>query len=365
MKRSLEDSGNTMHILADNNSLDHSNKKINNIRWKLLLVSSLLLVGWITMTASRYAIHYVDMAILSTLFPPTVLAILLTTWYPIPTNRLLTPRRPTRSSNEEKRPVPHHIIIKHTTQPSTVNCKQRKERAKSNFLAPSIPSHTQYTPTNRFVLYSTMNKDYYSMYSHYHIHTYTYSNMHNYSFLHHPSTFSYSQYRLRGKPLLPHYYRIYAALQLMKGEVPAFADDIHNSTYKYHNIAPKGSLYSIHNHTWLVYIDADAFIAEPFLSLQAILDVTETFISRHPIATERDIECDFIAQEHNFIINSGFYVIRNTTWSLSLIERWIRECEKSHRSEHNMHWVWDQGPLQNAILRVSILCLCLCLSLSL
>jgi hypothetical protein len=186
-----------------------------------------------------------------------------------------------------------------------------------------------------FLLYSTMNIHYFQHYTHYQQPTKRYAQLHNYTFLFHPNTFTYEHFRLRGKSITPHYYRIYAALQLLRQEV---------KHYNSNNTMP--------NIDWLVYIDSDAFITESNLPLEAIIHAVESF-QESSISTDSKEHCHFIAQEHGAIINSGFFFLRNSPWSIQLLERWIQECEKAGKPHRTMRWVWDQGPLQNAILHVS------------
>ena len=65
---------------------------------------------------------------------------------------------------------------------------------------------------------------------------------------------------------------------------------------------------------------------------------------------QSNTSCYFIAQDDNDVpeVNSGFWMIRNTSWSLQFVDEWI----KSTLSPPNdQHWDYDQGPLLNAIMR--------------
>ncbi len=199
-----------------------------------------------------------------------------------------------------------------------------------------------------FVIFSTSNKGYYKSYVGGGIHvqhdnhplasftyvypTAQYAKRYNYSFLSHPDTFDYERFRLKGHPILPHFLRIFAALQLMRKEVSSF----HGPPID-----------------WIVYMDTDAFIAEPDLPLEAIVDAAETFkASVVNNKSEPADNCQFIAQEHGAIVNSGFFFLKNSEWGIQFMERWIEECEKAWTRKH-IGWSRDQGPLQNVILHVS------------
>ena len=160
-----------------------------------------------------------------------------------------------------------------------------------------------------------------------------YARRFNYSYLPHPDTFRYDQYIMRGKPVFAHFYRIYAALQLMQNEAKGYQGPPID---------------------WVVYIDTDAFIAEPQFPLEAIVDAANVFSSRsNTNQSEVPEECHFITQEHGAIANSGFFMVRNSEWSIKFFKRWLEECEKRATDPKVMiKWVWDQGPLQNAILHV-------------
>jgi hypothetical protein len=88
--------------------------------------------------------------------------------------------------------------------------------------------------------------------------------------------------------------------------------------------------------------------------LEAIVQATELFSSKSLRLEDQHEDCHFIAQDHGMIVNSGFFLLRNSTWSLNFLERWINECKKAGKRHKTVHWVWDQGPLQSALLYVRI-----------
>jgi hypothetical protein len=210
-------------------------------------------------------------------------------------------------------------------------------------LSTNLPNSTR--RKEHFVIYSTSNTVFFKARNGINsktttsvtpVFTYTfptaqYAKRFNYSYLPHPDTFNYEHERLRGHRLEAHYYRIFAALQLMRNQ---------------------SNGYSGPPIDWLVYLDTDAFIAEPNLPLEAIVDAANIFAAKFQDDSD---ECHFITQEHSIIANSGFFLVRNSPWSIKFFERWLDECEKPVRDKMiKIKWVWDQGPLQNAILHVSI-----------
>lgn len=188
--------------------------------------------------------------------------------------------------------------------------------------------HQKVQKTLHFLLFSTPDETFYKSSYRYQNTVETYAKRHNYSYYLHPSNFTYYQYQLRGSLIGPHYYRMYAALQLLTGKVAL----------------PPGRPAA----DWIVYLDADIMIAEPFLPLEAMLDSTALFRLR--LLNEED-DCHFIAQDYPHIVNSGMFFLRNSTWSIDFIKNWIAECERAFK--YPLRWVYDQGPLQNIILKVS------------
>lgn len=128
----------------------------------------------------------------------------------------------------------------------------------------------------------------------------------------------------------PHFNRIYAALNLLKGR----------------------SKYSGPPVDWIVYIDTDAFISEPEIPLSVPIRLAEEYFS-HVVPKDR-LPCQFIAQDHRNLVSSGFWILRNSTWSIQFIERWLKEAERL-QSDQGI-WAKEQGPLMHSILRVSSFC---------
>jgi hypothetical protein len=232
----------------------------------------------------------------------------------------------------------HHKTVNQHTKPLLLALEK-----EANIMASDLHHQNLSHKKEHFVIYSTSDKSYYKTFLQVHnissniwsifsymFPTAQYAKRFNYSYLPHPDTFNYDKARLRGHRPEAHYYRIYAALQLM-------------------NHVDSG--YHGPPIDWLVYLDSDAFIQEPTLPLEAIVDAAAQFAAHRYSDFE---DCHFITQEHGMIVNSGFYVVRNSEWSINFFKRWLDECEKPARDTSlKIKWIWDQGPLQNAILHVS------------
>lgn len=191
---------------------------------------------------------------------------------------------------------------------------------------------------DRYVLFSSMDSGYQAKYAQYLEINRNYSVRHGYRFLYAPEDLG--MIGMRRNMVAAHYNRIYAARNLLHGRFRASASSTTPST-------PSTSLTQTTATTttpaeWLVYIDADAFIAET-MPLSVLTQ----------LAAERYEGCEFIAQDYPHIVNSGFWLLKNTSWAREFVENWMRESEKELAD--GFVWVSDQGPLQNSILHVSSL----------
>lgn len=95
---------------------------------------------------------------------------------------------------------------------------------------------------------------------------------------------------------------------------------------------------------WFVFIDADAFFSElqfPLSELARLANTIPDNISKRPTP------CEFIAQDHMHIINSGVWMIRNSSWSKHFVSLWLQNFVK------NKAWIGDQGPLQDVVLSLA------------
>lgn len=97
------------------------------------------------------------------------------------------------------------------------------------------------------------------------------------------------------------------------------------------------------HHDWIVYLDTDIFIAEKSIPLTVIVDAANKYLNQSN-------DCHFIAQDGRTIVNSGFWMIRNSTQSLMFIKNWIREFELAESIHGINSWNYDQGALSQMIL---------------
>jgi hypothetical protein len=147
-----------------------------------------------------------------------------------------------------------------------------------------------------------------------------YAKKHNYPFLYRKEEFNIPGH------VQPHYYRLFATLNLMQNK----------------------ARYQGPHVDWFVYLDTDAYFAERELPLHVITQAAEEFSKKFPNDPQ---PCDFIGQDLGTVLNSGVWYMRNTTWSQNLINVWWKECGK--RPIYKFGWFQDQGPLENAMVRVS------------
>ena len=169
-----------------------------------------------------------------------------------------------------------------------------------------------------FLIFTTFESSYKAEYAHYIQAIEDYAHKHGYLYHH---DFDFRRFFLRDEKAEAHYYRIEAARQLFWGI----------STTK--------------QADWIVYIDIDAYFVEDSLPLEALVDG-----SRLLEGNKGSVGCEMIAQDYPHIVNSGFLLLKNSTFSKLLIQNWLLECEKA--KNYPMKWTWDQGPLQNVILTV-------------
>lgn len=98
---------------------------------------------------------------------------------------------------------------------------------------------------------------------------------------------------------------------------------------------------------WIVFSDADAFVAEYHIPLYHLIDVAEKWA-----ATFNDgIRCEFIAQDTEFQVNTGVWYFRNSSTSIEILNTWIDEI---HSPLNDIKWTDEQGCLANIILKYAI-----------
>ena len=101
---------------------------------------------------------------------------------------------------------------------------------------------------------------------------------------------------------------------------------------------------------WIVYIDSDAFVAEQFSPLSVLVDASDRFRLTFPMD---DRPCHVISQDSHGFVNSGFWMIKNTSFARNFIATWKDSFEYSERNGYLHAWLEDQGALLNAMLHVA------------
>lgn len=191
----------------------------------------------------------------------------------------------------------------------------------------SISTHSK----SNFVIFSVMDKVFVPIFENYTLAKLEYAKKHNYRYIYDSSAFGFDE----KADIHPNFYRIHAALQLLKGTVPGIG---------------------AYPADYIVYFDADAFVAEKNLPLDVIIDVAERYVDhflkllkyfKYALNGVRT-PCHFITQDYPHGINTGFWILKNTTWSVHFLNSWLRESQRSQ--QYNFSWVYDQGPLMNVIL---------------
>lgn len=99
---------------------------------------------------------------------------------------------------------------------------------------------------------------------------------------------------------------------------------------------------------WLVFLDADAFVAELDIPLTTLIEAADRYMDTHTGVSKAP--CHFIGQDQSNIVNSGFFLIRNSDWSRQFVTSWIAEFVKAETQWGIDLWVYDQGALMNTIL---------------
>ena len=101
---------------------------------------------------------------------------------------------------------------------------------------------------------------------------------------------------------------------------------------------------------WIVYIDSDAFVAEQHSPLTVLVDASERFRLSFP---KDDRPCFVITQDCHGFVNSGFWMIKNTSFTRNFVRRWKDSFEYSERNGYLHAWLEDQGAMLNAMLHVA------------
>jgi hypothetical protein len=99
---------------------------------------------------------------------------------------------------------------------------------------------------------------------------------------------------------------------------------------------------------WLLYLDADAFVAETDIPVSVLIDAADKFANS--ISSPHSEPCHFIAQDQNHVVNSGVFLLRVSEWTLQFLEDWQAAFQLAETQWGLQLWVYDQGALQNTIL---------------
>lgn len=175
-----------------------------------------------------------------------------------------------------------------------------------------------------FLLFSIMDVNYQPMMINYTASKLQYAKSFGYTFLYNLSDFNLNISELSHHPTA---HRIYAADKLLSGK----------------------SKYAGPNVDWIVYIDSDAFIAEQYCPMTIITKAAESFTEA---SSKQNLPCQFISQDAHGFVNSGFWMIRNSSYALDFIHKWKESFEFSESHGYVFTWLHDQGALLNAMLHV-------------
>jgi hypothetical protein len=111
------------------------------------------------------------------------------------------------------------------------------------------------------------------------------------------------------------------------------------------------------NHTsaslsadWIVYLDADALIGEYEQPISLLVDAANQWAEEK---YHDNIPCEFIVQDSEIIANSGAWLVKNSTWGLQFMTLWLEETQTELYRRYAPAWFFDQGALQNLIIKVS------------
>jgi hypothetical protein len=175
-----------------------------------------------------------------------------------------------------------------------------------------------------FLLFSIMDANYQAIMINYTNSKIEYAESFGYTFLH-----KLSDFNLNIKELSHHStaHRIYAADRLLSGR----------------------SKYTGPTVDWIVYIDSDAFIAEQYSPMTVLTDAAESF---NKALSNKNSSCHFVTQDSHGFVNSGFWMIKNSSYSLDFINRWEKSFEFSENHGYVLAWLHDQGALLDAFLHV-------------
>jgi hypothetical protein len=146
-----------------------------------------------------------------------------------------------------------------------------------------------------------------------------YSRIHNIDFLYRPQDLNTME------PMHPYYYKVYALLNLMTNNRTNVKKEV----------------------DWIVFIDADAYISEFRIPLHSLIYTAQEWA----MTFGDNIPCEFISQDSKIVVNTGFWMVRNSSKALEFVREWIEEIESPW---NDVLWTDEQGCLQNLILKKAI-----------
>ena len=191
---------------------------------------------------------------------------------------------------------------------------------------------TAFSTVGKALMFSVMDDAFAELHSHRIEANAAYSLRYNYTFVHGVKQFGLTQEELDMPPTT---YKVSAAWRLLAGR----------------------SLYQGPAVDWLAFFDADAAVQNNTVTLDDLVQAAHKAYfavykeSEHwrPERVHRPDPCHFISQDYPWIVNSGFWLLRNSSWSLELLATWKRDLQT-----HGYEWVSEQGALQNTLLHVRL-----------
>ncbi len=182
----------------------------------------------------------------------------------------------------------------------------------------------------KVLMFSVMDDAFAELHSHRIEANAAYSQLYNYTFVHGVEPFGLTQEELAMPPTT---YKVSAAWRLLAGR----------------------SLYNGPAVDWLAFFDADAGVQNDTVALDELIQAAHFAVhkkcknSRRCGKVHRSDPCHFISQDYPWIVNSGFWLLKNSSWSLELLATWKRDLQI-----HGYEWVSEQGALENTLLHVRL-----------
>lgn len=170
----------------------------------------------------------------------------------------------------------------------------------------------------KFMIFQAMSTDHESQFKDMINRNRQYSMKHNYSF----EVFSFNKYNVTDKLTFVNSLKMITLLKLISGEGYTL------------NVSEKFVDY-------FMFLDSDAFVAETEIPLSYIINIGNNLVDIHG----NKEECHFISQDDEHVVNGGFFIFRNSSWSKRFVTNWLEDYFSDGRK-----WMYDQGSLQNQVL---------------